>query len=131
MSAATEQRRLTTSMFTDMVGCNAMSRWSATNEITLAREIREWRSNSCESRLGYLEGRGSNLGIDATKTLPGEGFKRPWRPLIRMDATVVMEINTLFGKCKCACTRIRCRFHHGDLSDPGERGGLGGSVFAR
>ena len=29
---------------------------------------------------------GSKLGIDATKKLPGEGFKRPWPPLIRMDA---------------------------------------------
>ena len=26
---------------------------------------------------------GSKLGIDATKKLPGEGFKRPWPPLIR------------------------------------------------
>jgi 3-polyprenyl-4-hydroxybenzoate decarboxylase len=28
---------------------------------------------------------GSKLGIDATKKLLGEGFKRPWPPLIRMD----------------------------------------------
>jgi len=28
---------------------------------------------------------GSKLGIDATKKLPGEGFKRPWPPLIKMD----------------------------------------------
>jgi 4-hydroxy-3-polyprenylbenzoate decarboxylase len=31
---------------------------------------------------------GSKLGIDATKKLPGEGFKRPWPPLIKMDAAV-------------------------------------------
>jgi len=34
---------------------------------------------------------GSKLGIDATKKLPGEGFKRPWRPLIKMDESVKGE----------------------------------------
>ncbi len=29
---------------------------------------------------------GSTLGIDATKKLPGERFKRHWPPLIKMDA---------------------------------------------
>ncbi len=29
---------------------------------------------------------GSKLGIDATKKLTGEGFKREWSPLIKMDA---------------------------------------------
>jgi 3-polyprenyl-4-hydroxybenzoate decarboxylase len=28
---------------------------------------------------------GGKLGIDATKKLPGEGFKHPWPPLIKMD----------------------------------------------
>src|SRR5258707_8951919 len=27
---------------------------------------------------------GSKFGIDATKKIPGEGFKRPWPPLIKM-----------------------------------------------
>jgi 4-hydroxy-3-polyprenylbenzoate decarboxylase len=40
---------------------------------------------------------GSKLGIDATKKLPGEGFKRPWPPLIRMDETVRKKIDALFG----------------------------------
>jgi 4-hydroxy-3-polyprenylbenzoate decarboxylase len=31
---------------------------------------------------------GNKMGIDATKKLPGEGFQRPWPPLIKMDATV-------------------------------------------
>jgi 4-hydroxy-3-polyprenylbenzoate decarboxylase len=31
---------------------------------------------------------GSKMGIDATKKLAGEGFKRDWPPLIRMDAGV-------------------------------------------
>ncbi|MEW6302073.1 MAG: UbiD family decarboxylase [Verrucomicrobiota bacterium] len=39
---------------------------------------------------------GSKLGIDATKKLPGEGFKRPWPPLIKMDATVRQKIDELF-----------------------------------
>ncbi len=31
---------------------------------------------------------GSKLGIDATKKIPGEGFKRAWPPLIWMDEHV-------------------------------------------
>jgi len=31
---------------------------------------------------------GTKLGIDATGKLAGEGFKRPWPPLIKMDAAV-------------------------------------------
>ena len=41
---------------------------------------------------------GSKLGIDATKKIPGEGFKRAWPPLIKMDKRVQEKINTLFGK---------------------------------
>ncbi len=40
---------------------------------------------------------GSKLGIDATKKLPGEGFKRPWPPLIKMDEATRKKINSLFG----------------------------------
>ena len=40
---------------------------------------------------------GSKLGIDATKKLPGEGFKRPWPPLIQMDAAVKMKVAKLFN----------------------------------
>jgi 4-hydroxy-3-polyprenylbenzoate decarboxylase len=40
---------------------------------------------------------GSKLGIDATKKIPGEGFKRAWPPLIRMDENVRKKIDTLFG----------------------------------
>jgi 3-polyprenyl-4-hydroxybenzoate decarboxylase len=39
----------------------------------------------------------SKLGIDATKKLPGEGFKRPWPPLIKMDEAVKEKISALFG----------------------------------
>jgi 3-polyprenyl-4-hydroxybenzoate decarboxylase len=40
---------------------------------------------------------GSKLGIDATKKLPGEGFKRPWPPLIKMDAVVKAKMEKHFG----------------------------------
>jgi 4-hydroxy-3-polyprenylbenzoate decarboxylase len=40
---------------------------------------------------------GSKLGIDATKKLPGEGFKRPWPPLIKMDAAVKTKLEKLFN----------------------------------
>jgi 4-hydroxy-3-polyprenylbenzoate decarboxylase len=41
---------------------------------------------------------GSKLGIDATKKLPGEGFKRIWPPLIKMDDAVKAKIDSRFGK---------------------------------
>jgi 4-hydroxy-3-polyprenylbenzoate decarboxylase len=40
---------------------------------------------------------GSKLGIDATKKIPGEGFKRAWPPLIKMDAVVKAKVEELFG----------------------------------
>ena len=40
---------------------------------------------------------GSKLGIDATKKIPGEGFKRAWPPLIKMDDDVPRKIDSLFG----------------------------------
>lgn len=39
---------------------------------------------------------GSKLGIDATKKIPGEGFKRPWPPLIKMSEEVRRKIDALF-----------------------------------
>ena len=41
---------------------------------------------------------GSKLGIDATKKLPGEGFKRPWPPLIKMDESVKAKVGKLFNQ---------------------------------
>jgi 4-hydroxy-3-polyprenylbenzoate decarboxylase len=40
-------------------------------------------------------GVGSKLGFDATKKLPGEGFKRPWPPIIEMDAAVRRKVESL------------------------------------
>lgn len=36
---------------------------------------------------------GSKLGIDATKKLPGEGFKRVWPPIIKMDESVKAKVS--------------------------------------
>ena len=41
---------------------------------------------------------GSKLGIDATKKIPGEGFKRPWPPLIKMDESVKVKIDQFFNR---------------------------------
>ena len=37
------------------------------------------------------------LGINATKKLTGKGFKRPWPPLIKMDAAVKAKVEKLFN----------------------------------
>ena len=34
-------------------------------------------------------------GMAATKKLPGEGFKRPWPPLIKMDAALKVKVEKL------------------------------------
>jgi 4-hydroxy-3-polyprenylbenzoate decarboxylase len=41
---------------------------------------------------------GSKLGIDATRKLAGEGFKRTWPPLIKMDAAVKAKVEKLFQR---------------------------------
>jgi len=41
---------------------------------------------------------GSKLGLDATRKLAGEGFKRKWPPLIKMDPAVSAKVNSLLGK---------------------------------
>jgi len=38
---------------------------------------------------------GSKLGIDATKKF-GEGFKRAWPPLIKMDAAVKAKVRSFW-----------------------------------
>ena len=40
---------------------------------------------------------GSKLGSDATTKLAGEGFKRRWLPLIKMDESVKAKLEKLFG----------------------------------
>jgi 4-hydroxy-3-polyprenylbenzoate decarboxylase len=41
---------------------------------------------------------GTKLGFDATKKLPGEGFKRDWPPLIKMDPAIKAKIDRLFSQ---------------------------------
>ena len=40
---------------------------------------------------------GSKLGIEATKKHSGEGFKRAWPPLIKMDEGVKAKVEKLFN----------------------------------
>ena len=41
---------------------------------------------------------GSKMGIDATKKLSGEGFKREWPPIIKMDKTIQNKVDEILGK---------------------------------
>ena len=41
---------------------------------------------------------GTKLGIDATKKLPGEGFNRPWPPLIKMDESVEAKAKEILAR---------------------------------
>jgi len=36
------------------------------------------------------------MKVDATKKLPGEGFKRVWSPLIKMDEKVKVKVERFF-----------------------------------
>ena len=40
---------------------------------------------------------GTKLGIDATRKLSGEGFKRPWPPLIKMDEAVKAKMEKILN----------------------------------
>jgi 4-hydroxy-3-polyprenylbenzoate decarboxylase len=40
---------------------------------------------------------GTKLGIDATRKLAGEGFKRPWPPLIKMDESVKAKVEKILN----------------------------------
>jgi 4-hydroxy-3-polyprenylbenzoate decarboxylase len=40
---------------------------------------------------------GTKLGFDATKKLAGEGFKRDWPPLIKMDQAIKEKVDRLFS----------------------------------
>jgi 4-hydroxy-3-polyprenylbenzoate decarboxylase len=46
---------------------------------------------------------GSKLGIDATKKLPGEGHKRGWPPLIKMDAATRKKADSMLGNAGDKC----------------------------
>lgn len=41
---------------------------------------------------------GSKMGIDATKKLSGEGFKREWPPIIKMNKTIKNKVDEILGK---------------------------------
>ncbi|MBI2447337.1 MAG: menaquinone biosynthesis decarboxylase, partial [Candidatus Omnitrophica bacterium] len=41
---------------------------------------------------------GSKIGIDATRKLPEECFRREWPPDIKMSQDVIDKINSIWGK---------------------------------
>ncbi|MGV3775044.1 MAG: UbiD family decarboxylase [Verrucomicrobiales bacterium] len=43
---------------------------------------------------------GSKMGFDATKKLPGEGFKREWPPLITMPEAIRSKVNSMLAAQK-------------------------------
>ena len=40
---------------------------------------------------------GSKMGLDATKKLPGEGFKREWPPIIQMNDLIKKKVDALLN----------------------------------
>ena len=50
------------------------------------------RESNVEPANDIMKPLGSKLGMDATKKLPGEGSKRPWPPLIKIDAAVKAKL---------------------------------------
>jgi 4-hydroxy-3-polyprenylbenzoate decarboxylase len=40
---------------------------------------------------------GTKLGLDATRKLAGEGFTRPWPPLIKMDPAIQARVEVMLG----------------------------------
>ncbi len=53
--------------------------------------------NSQLSTLNQQPTPGRKLGITATKKIPGDGFKRPWPPLVKMGKRVRERIAMQFG----------------------------------
>jgi 4-hydroxy-3-polyprenylbenzoate decarboxylase len=45
---------------------------------------------------------GAKMGFDATRKLAGEGFKRPWPPLIKMDESIRQRVDAIFDELKRA-----------------------------
>ncbi len=73
---------------------------------------------------------GSKLSIDATKKMRGEGFKRPWPPLIKMNENVRKKIDALFGGNRES--EITCRAEANAKAEDGCRGeGEGGKTLWR
>ncbi len=42
----------------------------------------------------------SKLGIEATKKISDEGFKRPWPPLIKMDDSVKANVGKMLNSSR-------------------------------
>ncbi len=73
--------------------------WKALNNIDPERDI-QFTMGPVDSldHASRLPNYGSKMGIDATRKWLGEGFTRPWPPLITMSAEVKQRVDELWKK---------------------------------
>ncbi len=73
--------------------------WKVFNNIDPQRDI-EFVMGPIDSldHASRLPNYGSKMGVDGTKKWPGEGFTRPWPPVITMDADVKQRVDALWQK---------------------------------
>lgn len=73
--------------------------WKALNNIDPERDI-QFTMGPVDSldHASRLPNYGSKMGIDATRKWVGEGFTRPWPPLITMSAEVKQRVDELWKK---------------------------------
>jgi len=73
--------------------------WKALNNIDPERDI-EFAHGPVDSldHASRLPDYGSKMGVDATRKWPGEGFRRPWPDVIRMDEDVRRRVDMLWKK---------------------------------
>jgi 4-hydroxy-3-polyprenylbenzoate decarboxylase len=73
--------------------------WKVFNNIDPQRDI-EFVMGPIDSldHASRLPNYGSKMGVDGTKKWPGEGFTRPWPPVITMDAEVKQRVDALWQK---------------------------------
>jgi 4-hydroxy-3-polyprenylbenzoate decarboxylase len=73
--------------------------WKVFNNIDPQRDI-EFVMGPIDSldHASRLPNYGSKMGVDGTKKWPGEGFTRPWPPVITMDKDVKQRVDALWQK---------------------------------
>ena len=71
--------------------------WKVFNNIDPQRDV-EFVMGPIDSldHASRLPNYGSKMGIDGTKKWPGEGFTRPWPPVITMDAAVKSRVDQMW-----------------------------------
>lgn len=73
--------------------------WKVFNNIDPQRDI-EFVMGPIDSldHASRLPNYGSKMGVDGTKKWPGEGFTRPWPPVITMDAAVKTRVDEMWKR---------------------------------